>query len=111
MLASISGLLLVGLALLAWSLRDWNPPGDEVAYGFGFLMVTFLLVLGEVAALALGVAGTLQRRRKRSLALLGVSCSALVLAVIFAQVDWAGFIGAFSEPLIPEVHTVSSVTE
>ena len=74
-------------------------------------MLAFLLVLAEVAALALGVAGTLQCRRKRPLAFLGVSCSAVALAAILAQVDWAGLVGVFSEPLIPGVHTVPSGKE
>ncbi len=60
MLASFSGLLLASLALLAWSLRGWDPPGDEAAYGFGLIMLSFLLVLAEILALGLGVAGTLQ---------------------------------------------------
>jgi len=107
-LASFSGLLLAGLALLAWSLRGWDPPGDEVAYGFGLLMVGFLLVLAEILALGLGVAGTLQRRRKRSFASLGVASSALVLAVVLAQVDWPGFIASFLEPIIPPVYTSPS---
>jgi len=109
-LASFSGLLLASLALLAWSLRGWDPPGDEAAYGFGLIMLSFLLVLAEILALGLGVAGTLQRRRKRSFALLGVACSALMLAVILAQVDWVGFIASFSEP-IPKVHIVPSGNE
>ena len=111
MLASFSGLLLVGLSLLVWFSRDWNPPGDEVAYGFGLFASSLVLVSAEVAALGLGVAGTLQRRRKRSFALLGLVCSFLVLAVILGQVDWARFVGSFSESLIPGVHTVSSGNE
>lgn len=105
-LASFSGTLLAALALLAWLLRGWDPPGDEVAYGFGLIAMTFMLVLAEVLALGLGVAGALQRRRKRSFALLGVACSALVLALMVAQIDVAAFIASFSEPQ-PKVHIVS----
>ena len=82
-----------------------------MAYGFGLLMVGFLLVLAEILALGLGVAGTLQRRRKRSFAFLGVASSALVLAVILAQVDWPGYIASFLEPIIPLVHTSPSGDE
>ncbi len=74
-------------------------------------MAGLLLVLAEIVALGLGVAGTLQRRRKRSFVSLGVACSALVLAVILAQVDWPGFIASFSEPIIPPVHTSPSGDE
>ena len=105
-LASFSGTLLAALALLAWLLRGWDPPGDEVAYGFGLIAMTFVLVLAEVLALGLGVAGALQRRRKRSFAIFGVACSALVLTLLVAQIDAAAFIASFSEPS-PKVRTVS----
>ena len=86
-LASFSCLLLAGRSLLAWSFRGWDPPGDEVAYGFGLGMLGFLIVAVGMVALGLGVAGTLQRRRKRSFALLGVACSALVLVVILTRAN------------------------
>jgi len=86
-LATFSSLLLAGRYLLAWSFRGWDPPGDEVAYGFGLLMSGFLIEAVGIVALGLGVAGTLQRRRKRSFASLGVACSALVLVVILTQTN------------------------
>lgn len=84
-LACFAGLLLAGRALLAWSLKGFDPPGDEVAYGFGLLVAGLLVVVVGILALVLGVAGSLQRRRKRSFAFLGVACSVLVLAVILTR--------------------------
>jgi hypothetical protein len=45
------------------------------------------------------MAGALQRRRKKSFALLGVACGALVLASIVARADLAAFIASFSQNL------------
>jgi hypothetical protein len=107
-LASLSGLLLAGHALLAWvwSVTNFDPPGDEVAYGFGFIMMLVLAAAIGLVALGLGVAGALQRRRKRAFALLGVACSAMVLAIIIGQFDVAAFVASFSEPT-PKVHIVT----
>ncbi|MDQ3659031.1 MAG: hypothetical protein M3338_05090 [Actinomycetota bacterium] len=66
-----------------------------------------MAILSELAALGLGVAGALQRRRKKSFAFLGVACSVLFLALIEAQVgfaDVASFIVAMTEPQ-PVIHS------
>jgi hypothetical protein len=70
----------------------WNdPPGaDQTGYGFGLIMLSLLTALSQVVALGLGVAGTLQRQRKRTLALVGVVCSVLVLAWINSEVGGLG---------------------
>ena len=63
-----------------------------------------------ILALVLGVAGLLQRRRKRLLALLGVACSLLLFAALHAQVELgdlgSGVTAFFTEPP-PKVHIVS----
>jgi hypothetical protein len=84
-MAFASALLLLGLALLArlLILMDFNPPGDEVAYGFIVVMLVLALVLSEIVALMLGVAGVLQRRRRRYFALFGIACSLLTFAAVY----------------------------
>ncbi|CAN5689160.1 MAG: hypothetical protein H0U91_14900 [Rubrobacter sp.] len=111
MLSFLPGVLLVGFYLLALFLVSLQPPGaDEVAYAFGMAVLVVLTVLSELVALGFGVAGALQRRRKRTFALLGVTCSVIVLAAIHAQVGLAdlasGAIAFFTEPP-PKVDIVS----
>ena len=79
-IASLSGLLLVGLVSLGLMLRYGNPPGDPVAHGFWLLALALLTVLSALVAFGLGTAGALQRRRKRLFAFLGIACSTLVVA-------------------------------
>jgi hypothetical protein len=81
-IASLSGLLLVGLVSLGLILRYVNPPGDPVAHGFWLLVLALLTVLSALVALGLGTAGALQRRRKRLFAFLGIVCSILVFAAL-----------------------------
>jgi hypothetical protein len=112
-MSSSAAALLGGLVLLAWALSEWDPPGDEAAYGFGLFMALLVGVATEIAALGLGVVGTLQRRYRRSFALLGVACSVLVLAstVTVVGIDaTTAFFASFSEPT-PKVRVVSSGSE
>ena len=81
-IASLSGLLLVGLVCVGLILRYVKPPGDPLAHGFWLLLLTLLTVLCALVALGLGIAGALQRRRKRLFAFLGIACSTLVFAVL-----------------------------
>ena len=60
-----------------------NPPGDELGYGFIVFIVVLGLALSTNVALVLGIAGTLQRRRRRSFAVLGIACSLLAFAVVY----------------------------
>ena len=95
------------LVLLAVSRQ---PAGaDTAAYGFGLFVLTLATAMCEVVALAVGLAGALQRRRKRMLALLGVACSVLFLVVIHDQAGLGRLVYMavtfFTEPP-PKVHTV-----
>jgi hypothetical protein len=106
-LAVLTGLSLYWLVLLAVSRQ---PSGaDTVAYGFGMFVFTLATALCEIVALGIGAAGTLQRRRKRALVLLGVACSVLFLVVIHDQTGLGRLvtmaIAFFTEPT-PKVHTV-----
>jgi len=110
-LALVTGVSLVGVYLFVKLAVARQASGvDTAACGFGLLVFTVAAVLREVAALALGVAGTLQRRRKRTLALLGVVCSVLSLVVIHDQVELGHLlrmaVAFFTEPS-PKVHSVS----
>ncbi|CAN5741535.1 hypothetical protein BH23ACT11_BH23ACT11_08170 [soil metagenome] len=59
------------------------PPGADVtAIGFGVLMLMFTSVLVEIIAVALGLAGALQRQRGRLYALVGIACSSLALLAL-----------------------------
>jgi hypothetical protein len=81
-IATLSGLLLVGLVSLGLILRYAKPPGDPVAHGFWLLALALLTALSALVALGLGTAGALQRRRKRLFAFLGIVCSTLVFAAL-----------------------------
>jgi hypothetical protein len=86
-----------------------QPIGAEtVAYGFGTFVLTLATALCEILALEIGLVGMLQPR-KRTLALLGVACSVLFLAVVHNQTGLgrlvAMAIAFFTEPT-PKAHTV-----
>ena len=81
-IASLSGLFLVGLVSLGLILRYVNPPGDPLAHGFWLLVLVVLTFLCALVALGLGTAGALQRRRKRLFAFLGIACSILIFAAL-----------------------------
>ena len=72
-----------------------------------------LTISSELVALGLGVVGTFQWRRGRSLAFAGLACSVLVLVVIQAEVGFvniAHFLVAFMDGP-PKVHSVSPGNE
>lgn len=86
-----------------------QPSGaDTAAYAFGMFVLTIATALREIAALGIGVAGTLQRCPKKALALPGVACSVPFLMIH----DQAGLgrlvtmaVAFITEPT-PKVHTV-----
>ena len=61
------------------------PPPELTPSGALFTLVILMLMLLNVVALGFGIAGVLQRRRKRLNALLGIACSVLVLMVAYVQ--------------------------
>jgi hypothetical protein len=114
-LSFFPGVLLVGIDRLVSYLISLQPPGaDEVGCAFGMAALAVLTVLSELVALGLGIAGALQRHRRKMFAFLGVACSVLVLAMINSQVglvDLAKFIAAFFMESQPKVHVVSPRNE
>ncbi len=87
-----------------------QPAGaGTAAYGFGLFVLTLATAMCEIVALAMGLAGTLQRRRKSTFALLGVACSVLFLVVIRDQAGLGRLVCmaiAFFTESPPRVHTV-----
>lgn len=87
LLALIPGMSFVALILLvALQMRIATQP-QEYAAGWGVLvlMLVLAIVLAEVAALVLGVAGVLQRRRKRFFAFAGLATCILVCVFGYVQ--------------------------
>jgi hypothetical protein len=113
-LSFFPAVLLVGIDRVVTYLISKQPPAaDEVGYAFGMFVLVALTFLPELAALGLGMAGALQRHRKRLFGFLGVACSVLVVAVIIDQVgfvDLAKFIAGFMEGP-PKVHGASPGNE
>jgi hypothetical protein len=111
----VPAVLFVGIDRLVIYLISKQPPAaDEVGYAFGMAVLAVLTVLSEMAALGLGIAGALQRQRKRLFAFLGAACAVLVLAVINSQVglvDLARFFAAFFMEDQPKVYGVSPGNE
>lgn len=85
-LSFVPGLLLVALVALILLLASTQPPGaDETGYGAAVILLVLMTVLSEIVALGLGIAGALQRRRKRLFAFLGIACSVLAVVALFTQ--------------------------
>lgn len=83
-LSIVPAVLLTGLVPLVLLLESMQLPGaDEVGCGAIMLLLVLMTVLSELVALALGIAGALQR--KRTFAFLGIACSILVLVVGYVQ--------------------------
>ncbi len=61
------------------------PPPELTPSGALFALVLLTILLLNVVALGFGMAGAIQRRRKRLYALLGIACSALLLVVAYVQ--------------------------
>ena len=90
-LSFFPGLFFVGYLLLrAFSAQHGQDQGkfspDNGAYCAltGFLLTSSIL-LSELLALGLGIAGIAQRERKKLFAFLGIACSVLVFAIAYAQ--------------------------
>ena len=79
-LALIPGLAFMALVLLISIQARTASQFQEYAAGWGVLTLMLVLttVLSELIALALGIAGMLQRRRKRLFAFLGIASCVLV---------------------------------
>ena len=79
----------VFLALLpfvrAFAIRESNETSDAPGLGLLILFGGLILVLLDLVALGFGIAGVVQRLRKRTFASLGIVISILVLALIYAQ--------------------------
>ena len=87
LLALIPGLLFAALILLfAILLRTVSQP-QEYAAGWGVLvlLVILMILVSEILALVLGIAGVLQKRRKRLFAFLGIALSVLVFVSGYVQ--------------------------
>jgi hypothetical protein len=94
------------LRTLVMYLTQNDPPGrDQRGYAFGLIVLVLLTALSEVVALVLGIAGTLQRHRKRMFALAGVARSVLVLTWVNSEVELGHFILGIPELFDPpEIH-------
>ena len=110
----VSGALLAILVALVFMAANNDPPGaDETGYGFLVLFLVLGTLLCQVVALVLGVAGALQRRRKRLYAFLGIACSVLAVAAILSwagPVNLARLAAGLTQPQ-PKVHVVSNGNE
>lgn len=83
-----------------------SPPGSEQTGAAGIMIFLLLLTVPlELMALGFGIAGSLQRRRKRWLAFVGVVCSVLVLALINPEVELGRLVLGIPELFNPpEIH-------
>ena len=79
------GYILVLAAAVGRAQQQPTPPDDGAAYFLGGFLLTSAVLLAELLALGLGVAGVAQRGRKKLFAFLGIACSVLVLAFAFTQ--------------------------
>ncbi len=61
---------------------------DGAAVGFFIAFCLLMLLLLNVIALGFGIAGVLQRRRKRLYAFLGIACSVLILGISYVQDEY-----------------------
>lgn len=102
LLALVPAALLIILYRLALLMVNAAPPGaDETAYAFGLFGLLLLTILSQLVAFGFGVAGMVQRRRKRLFAVLSVACSVLVTLVINDAVELekvaSFFLGVFED--------------
>ncbi len=86
-LALVPGLAFVALVLLFVIQERISSQYQDYAAGWGVLtlMLVLMIALSEVTALVLGIAGALQRRRKRLFAFLGIASCLLVLVFGYIQ--------------------------
>ncbi|MGH3088466.1 MAG: hypothetical protein ACRDSJ_14255 [Rubrobacteraceae bacterium] len=82
----VPGVFLVILVALILLLASSQPPSaDETGFGAAVILLVLMTLLAEIVALGLGIAGALQRRRKRLFAFLGIASSISILAAVFTQ--------------------------
>lgn len=79
------GYILVLAAAVGRARQQPLPPDDGAGYFLGGFLLTSAVLLTELLALGLGVAGVAQRGRKRTFAFLGIACGVLVVAFAFTQ--------------------------
>lgn len=88
-LSFFPGLLFVGyLVLLTFAAQQAQErplPDDGAGYAILGFFLTSTILLSELLALGLGVAGVTQRERRRLFAFLGIACSILVFVIAYAQ--------------------------
>jgi succinate dehydrogenase hydrophobic anchor subunit len=86
-LALVPGLAFIALVLLFVLQARTASQFQEYAAGWGVLtfMLVLTIALSEIAALVLGIAGALQRRRKRLFAFLGIAICVLALTFGYVQ--------------------------
>ncbi len=92
-LSFFPGVLFLGILLISALFPNLygdqtDPTYDGAAVGFfiAFWLLMFLLL--NVIALGFGIAGVLQRRRKRTYAVLGMACSVLILVIAYTQDEY-----------------------
>jgi hypothetical protein len=90
-LSFFPGLLFAGyLLLMVFAVQQEQArgpwlPDDGAGYAIMGFFLTSTILLSELLALGLGVAGVTQRERKKLFAILGIACSVLVFALAYAQ--------------------------
>ena len=89
-LSFFPGVLFLVILLISALLPDPGrgrvyPPPELTPSGALLTLVLLTILLLDVVALGLGMAGVIQWRRKRLYALLGVACSVLLLVVAYVQ--------------------------
>ena len=125
-LASLVLSFFAGLLFLAylWSVLRWAqleqtgraPFHDsEPALAAGGFFLMAMAFLTGLVALGLGVAGAIQRERKKAFAFLGIACSVLALAMLNTELGFAELTSAITGITDPgpnvEVHVVSPGSE
>ena len=78
-------ILLIGALLPDPERGRTYPPPELTPSGALLTLVLLMLLLLDVVTLGFGIAGVLQRRRKRLYAVLGIACGVLVLVVAYVQ--------------------------
>ena len=81
---TVGGVFLILLPFVRdFAAAEHNGTSDAPSLGLLILFGGLVLILLDLVALALGIAGVARRLRKRTLAFLGIVVSLLVLAVIY----------------------------
>ena len=84
--SSVGGVFLALLPFVrAFAIRESNETSDAPGLGLLILFGGLMLVLLDLLALGFGIAGVVQRPRKRTFAFLGIVVSVLVLTLVYTQ--------------------------